>query len=149
NAVIDLDDVYFFVNPTNLAIEPPLSSAVTNYLSTETNGPLGGFDFSFNRLVLFAGNVNATTLAAEWIVDELRIGTTYADVVPFTGGPAVAPVWTAITPSGGGISLTATGAPNPLLTAEVSTTLGSWSTLGTFTLNGSGIGTFTDTNSVA
>jgi hypothetical protein len=154
NAVSDFDDLYFWVNPTNLAVEPPISIAVTNYLASESNNvsnPLGGIDFAFNRLVLFAGNVSGANPAAEWLIDEIRIGTTYADVVPFTGGPVIPPIFTAISQAGGGVLLSVTGSPNAMLTAEISTDLRTtnWTSLGTFTLDGTGLGTFTDTNSVA
>ncbi len=145
---VDFDDLYMWVNPTNLAAEPPLTSVFTNYLAGDTNSVLGGLDFAFNRVVLFAGNLSGVNPAAEWLIDELRVGTTYADVVPFTG--PILPRWTLITPSGGGVSLTLTGAPNAQFNVEVSTSLSSpgWNSLGTINLDGSGVGTITDPGTV-
>jgi hypothetical protein len=145
---LDHDDFYIFLNPTNLAAEPPISFAFTNFLAAGSNGTLSGIDFAFNRIVMFAGTSAGTGGSfqppAEWLFDELRIGTTYADVVPFI--PPVLPRWTAITPSGGGVSLTLTGAPNTQLTVQMATSLSppNWSSVGTINLNGSGVGAFND-----
>ncbi|MBX3432817.1 MAG: hypothetical protein KF847_05820 [Pirellulales bacterium] len=38
---------------------------------------------SFDRIRLFAGNVSGNRAFADWLIDELRVGTTYADVTPF------------------------------------------------------------------
>jgi hypothetical protein len=40
--------------------------------------------FSFDRIRLFAGNVSGDRAAADWLIDELRFGETYADVTPHT-----------------------------------------------------------------
>jgi hypothetical protein len=40
--------------------------------------------FSFDRIRLFAGNASGNRAAADWLVDELRIGDTYGDVTPHT-----------------------------------------------------------------
>jgi len=73
------DNAYLFVNPT-LGVEPALVQANTN--------TLGAFDFSFDRLRVFAGGHNGTAQPyAEFIVDEYRVGETYADVTPYVNGP--------------------------------------------------------------
>ncbi len=151
----DFDDLYIWLNPTNLAVQPDISLAFTNILSTETNatGVPTGIDMAFNRVVMFGGNPNASNPGAEWLFDELRIGTTYADVVPFTGGPPanVPARWTSIVPSGGGMSLTITGAASASFTVERSFNLANtnWTSIGNVNLNGSGVGTFNDTDPVA
>jgi hypothetical protein len=147
----NFDDLYIWLNPTNLAVEPNISLAFTNILSTETNGAgvPNGIDMAFNRIVMFAGNLSGANPAAEWLFDELRIGNSYADVVPFVGGPpSISPRFTAIVPSGGGMSLTVTGAPNTTLTMELNLNLSTptWNNIGSVNLNGSGIGTFNDTD---
>jgi len=68
------DDAYLFVNPL-LESEPDIASANTN--------SLGEFDFTFNRIRPFAGGNRATQPYAEIVVDEIRIGETFADVAPF------------------------------------------------------------------
>lgn len=70
------DSAWLFVNPL-LASEP------------STNSPgavwLGSFDFSFDRLRVFAGGENGVTQPyAEMVLDEYRVGETYADVAPLT-----------------------------------------------------------------
>ena len=73
-----LDNVYLFVNPL-LGTEPDVASADTNSLSQ--------FDFTFNRIRPFAGGDRSTSASspyAELVLDEIRIGETYADVAPFS-----------------------------------------------------------------
>ena len=71
------DNAYLFVNPT-LGVEPSPAQADTN--------SLGAFDFSFDRVRVFAGGNNGTSQPyAEFIVDEYRLGETYADVTPIMG----------------------------------------------------------------
>jgi hypothetical protein len=71
-----LDNAWLFVNPS-LDAEPSTGAAHA--------GSLGGFDFSFDRLRVFAGGQNSTAQPyAEMIVDEYRVGETYADVAPHT-----------------------------------------------------------------
>ena len=77
------DSAWLFVNP-NLAVEPSTNAASAS--------SLGGFDFSFDRVRIFAGGSN--TLAqpyAEMVVDEYRVGETYADVTPHTDSTPPAP----------------------------------------------------------
>jgi hypothetical protein len=149
----DCDNVFFWLNPP-LGVEPSTNNAVTNILSTDISGPLTqGFDFAFNRIVLFAGAANSTDPAAEWYVDELRVGDTYADVTPFI--PFISPLppqWTGISHlPAGGILLTLTGAANGQYAIDYTTNLTttSWQTLSKLSLDGSGQGTFTDNDPVA
>jgi hypothetical protein len=72
-----LDNAYLFVNPP-LGSAPALTDAATN--------SIGEFDFSFNRIRPFAGGDRSTASSspyAELILDEIRIGETFADVTPF------------------------------------------------------------------
>lgn len=48
--------------------------------------------FSFDRIRFFAGNLSGDRAAADWLIDELRIGETYADVTPYTGVVAMVAV---------------------------------------------------------
>jgi hypothetical protein len=41
--------------------------------------------FSFDRIRLFAGNASGNRAAADWLIDELRVGETYGDVTPIAG----------------------------------------------------------------
>jgi hypothetical protein len=71
------DNAYIWVNPANLSVTPDVSTALTN--------SVGQFDFSFNRIQLFAGgndtaNNRPTAVLA---VDEVRVGTDFADVTPW------------------------------------------------------------------
>lgn len=69
------DNAWLFVNPY-LATEPATSAANTN--------SLGGFDFSFDTLRVFAGGQSSASQPyAEIILDEYRIGEAYADVAPY------------------------------------------------------------------
>jgi hypothetical protein len=87
------DNVHFWMNPM-LGSMPSDASAVGKYISDEIvaaattlglvspyNGTEGG-EFSFDRFRLFAGNDNGNP-EAQWLVDEIRVGETFADVTPF------------------------------------------------------------------
>lgn len=68
------DNAYLFVNPP-LTGEPP--SALAGAVS------LGQFDYSFDRLRVFAGGQSSAAQPyAELVLDEYRIGETFADVAP-------------------------------------------------------------------
>jgi hypothetical protein len=139
------DNVYIWINPV-LSSEPLLASATTNVIATDTT-----FDYSFNRIRLFARALNGSAAPAEWLLDEIRIGTTYADVAPYAPSlPMSHARWTAVSQAGGGISLTLTGTPNAtyqVLTSP-SLTAPNWSTNGSVTLNGTGVGNYTDNGTV-
>lgn len=143
------DTAYLWINPTNLAVEPSLGAAN----ATITAGYLGAArDFAFNRIRFFGGNDNATVGYGAMDVDEIRVGETYADVTPIAGGLVAPFKWLSIVPQGNSISLTLTGGLSSSYTIQASSNLAntnSWSTIGSLTLNGSGLGTFVDTNTVA
>ena len=144
------DNAYLFINPP-LNAEPGITSALlaTNSLAT--------YDYSFDRIRVFAGGqASAAQPFAEWVVDEYRLGETFADVAPYTsgGGPATNnSSWAGITVTGNSPTLTLTCTNNATYTVLASTNvaaaIGTWTTLGTVTLNGSGTGTFTDTNALS
>ncbi len=70
------DDVYFFVNPDPL-VEPLPAAANAQRLGTDASA----FDYSgLDHLRPFIGNTNGANPYGELLWDELRIGTTYADV---------------------------------------------------------------------
>jgi hypothetical protein len=52
-------------------------------------GGAEGALFSFDRLRLFAGQATGAQMLADWLIDEIRIGDTFADVTPHTGGVMV------------------------------------------------------------
>jgi glucose/arabinose dehydrogenase len=69
-----LDNAFLFINPS-LASEPLTNTANTN--------SLGLFDYSFDRLRIFVGGQSSAAQPfAELIVDEYRVGETFADVAP-------------------------------------------------------------------
>jgi hypothetical protein len=78
------DSAWLFVTP-DLTAEPSTNAAGAT--------SLGGFDFSFDRVRIFAGGSNNLAQPyAEVVVDEYRVGETYADVTPYTNAtpPATA-----------------------------------------------------------
>ena len=73
------DVAYLFVNPT-LGVEP--STTAAGAVSSNS------FDFSFDRLRVFAGGQSSAAQPyAEMVVDEYRIGESYNDVTPYVNGP--------------------------------------------------------------
>ncbi len=77
------DTVYCWFNWTNLLVEPNNASAVI--VENEMNVS------AVNVLRLQAGNQNANGSNALFQADELRVGTTFADVTPSTLGGALPP----------------------------------------------------------
>ena len=78
------DNAYLFVNPS-LAAEPSTNSA--GAISTNA------FDYSFDRVRVFAGGQSSAAQPyAELILDEYRVGETFADVAPIVSNapPVVA-----------------------------------------------------------
>ncbi len=79
------DQTYMFLNP-NLDAEPGTTAAAAM--------TLGEFDHSFNRVRPFYGGDDAANSRpyAQYALDEIRIGGSYAAVTPFTsgGGPTIA-----------------------------------------------------------
>jgi hypothetical protein len=98
------DNMYVWTNPI-LSSTPSDISAEIKYISADvvaianalatpvapyngdptTTGSGSGGEINFDRLRLFAGNIAGTTPFAQWDFDELRIGTTFADVAPIDG----------------------------------------------------------------
>lgn len=137
------DSIFFWVNPA-LNSEPPTATAITNLISMK--------EFSFNRLRFFAGGQSGSQAYAQWLVDEVRIGDTFADVTPhIPGGGGVQPGFSAIQVTGNNVSLTVTGAPSTVYTILGSSDVTNITTvLGTATstdANGQG-GTYTDINAL-
>jgi len=129
------DNAYLYLNPT-LGVEPSLGQADTN--------TLGAFDFSFDRLRVFAGGQSSAAQPyAELIVDEYRLGQSYADVTPYEGAPVAGLQITNIQSSGGtvniaGIGGTAGGTYQLLAGAGLGVASTSWSAIATNTFDGQG-----------
>ena len=134
------DNAWLFVNPT-LGIEPSIADAGATSLN--------GFDFSFDRVRVFAGGQSSAAQPyVELIVDEYRIGETYADVTPFVtnGGPPavtgpllITNVWLAT----GGIAMSGTGGSNNgtyhlLASANLTTPSTSWPAIATNSFDANG-----------
>jgi hypothetical protein len=120
------DNVYLWVNPTNLAVEPALASATTNVL--------GLYDYSLGLVRVFVGGQDTSNNRpyGEALVDEIRVGETYADVVPFVGAPAPQSLmFTNIQMSSGNLILSGTGGTSGgiyrlLANEDVSTSSTNW-----------------------
>lgn len=101
------DRAHLFVNPL-LASEPALATAAAQ----STNN----FDFSFDRLRVFAGGESSTQQPfAELVLDEYRVGTNYADVAPIVTNPPVSSAALIITNArltSNGIVLSGSGGSN-------------------------------------
>jgi hypothetical protein len=104
------DVMRLWMNPNlNAAPSDASASAVIDYAAIEARGltqatavttPFNGVEgnlLSFDRIRLFAGqeqtNANPvlTSFAAQWSLDEIRFGTTFADVTPHSGAAAAVP----------------------------------------------------------
>jgi PEP-CTERM motif len=78
------DDAYLFINP-DPSVEPSLASADVTVLGTSLTA--GTFDYSgLDYVRPFVGGANANPYG-ELMLDELRIGTTYADMTSTTVVP--------------------------------------------------------------
>jgi hypothetical protein len=141
------DNAYLFVNPA-LNVEPAVSSAGASSLN--------GFDFSFNQLRVFAGGQSSAAQPyAEIIVDEYRLGESYADVAPFTISnppPAVAFEITNAFLVTEGIALSGHGGSNQgsylvLASTQLTVPLTNWTPIATNTFDANG--NFTATNATA
>jgi hypothetical protein len=130
------DNAYLFVNPT-LGVEPAMTQADTN--------ALGAFDFSFDRLRVFAGGQSSAAQPyAELIVDEYRLGENYADVTPYVGAPPTAGLqitniqaseaMVVVAGNGG----TAAGTYHLLASADLSVASSNWTAIATNTFDGNG-----------
>ncbi|HMP82364.1 MAG TPA: hypothetical protein PKA41_06610, partial [Verrucomicrobiota bacterium] len=122
NTNADNDTVYAWINPPNIATQPADEDAfaVITQVAPIVAGASPYFnDFAFDCITFFAGNANSSGAnpPAEWYGDEIRIGTTYASVVPFIpGSGGVQPGISALQVSGNNVSLTVTGAPSTVYT---------------------------------
>jgi hypothetical protein len=72
------DNYFFWINPL-LKTVPLDSSAAGN--------SIGLTDLSFDRVRTFAGNPSGGNPHAEWLIDEIRIGESYSDVVGVSAVP--------------------------------------------------------------
>ena len=133
------DNAWLFVNrPLN--VEPSTNSADAS--------SLGGFDFSFDRLRVFVGGENGTAQHyAEIVLDEYRVGETYADVTPYTNAtPAAPPAAFMFTNSWlvpGGIVLAGIGGSNfanyhLLAGADLAAPVADWPTVATNAFDANG-----------
>lgn len=141
------DSAYLFVNPA-LNAEPALGSAG----ASSTNG----FDFSLNQLRIFAGGQSSAAQPyAELVVDEYRLGESYADVTPFTiSNPPVAGAFqiTNVLLGANGIALSGRGGLNNgsyyvLATTNLNLPVTNWLTIATNPFDASG--NFNSTNPTA
>jgi len=141
------DNAYLFINPS-LNAEPAVNSAG----ASSTNG----FDFSLNQLRIFAGGQNGTAQPyAEIVVDEYRLGESYADVMPFTISnppPMVAFQITNAFLASGGIALAGQGGSNNgsylvLAATNLTVPLTTWTPIATNSFDANG--NFNSTNPVA
>jgi pectate lyase len=131
------DNAYLWVNPTNLAIEPSLASATTNVL--------GVYDYSIGLVRVFVGGQNnASQPYGEAIVDEIRVGDTYADVVPHAPAVTASLVITNTQLAAGNVILsgqggTAGGAYELLANSNVTTASSTWPVVASNTFDAGGI----------
>ncbi|MEK7781436.1 MAG: immunoglobulin domain-containing protein [Verrucomicrobiota bacterium] len=133
------DRAYLFVNPT-LGVEPSTNSAG----AVSTNA----FDFSFDRVRIFAGGQSSATQPyVELIVDEYRLGETFADVAPsVSNSPSVVPGPLLITNAfltTGGLVLSGHGGSNSapyivLAATNISASLTNWLPVATNTFDAAG-----------
>jgi MYXO-CTERM domain-containing protein len=94
----DLDDVaYIWINPPSLTVEPALGTQTLTINPNSFSGPPqsqgnNDRDYNFNRIRIFGGNLNTTPGIgySSVIVDEFRIGETFADVTPNVPEPGSA-----------------------------------------------------------
>ncbi|HZL44086.1 MAG TPA: immunoglobulin domain-containing protein, partial [Verrucomicrobiae bacterium] len=140
------DNAYLFVNPS-LATEPAVGQANAS--------SLGSFDFSFDRIRVFAGgNASASQPYAELVIDEYRVGETYADVTPHTSpqSPVTDIVITNIASSAGKIVISGAGGPGGgtfllLATGDLAAPVSTWPVTSTNHFDSGGL--FNVTSSVA
>jgi hypothetical protein len=75
------DDYFFWINPLLKTV--PLDSSAAG-------SSIGLTDLSFDRVRTFAGNPAGGNPHAEWLMDEVRIGESYSDVVGVAAVPILA-----------------------------------------------------------
>jgi len=81
------DTVYTWFNWTNLASEPPISTAALTTTAANEDG--------LNNLRLDANGGNAAGTNTVLAFDEFRLGDTFADVTPYASGEVLPPTITA------------------------------------------------------
>lgn len=130
------DSAWLFVNPV-LGVEPATSAAG----AVSTNA----FDFSFDRLRVFAGGQSSASQPyAELVLDEYRIGQTYADVTPLATIPVTtALVITNLQLQAGKVILRGTGGTNGvayqlLANTNLSASVTNWPVMATNTFDTGG-----------
>lgn len=83
------DTAYIWINPSSLSVEPALGTQdLTINPNSFTGAPVSATnndrDYNFNRIRIFGGNLNTAPGIgySSVIVDEFRVGETFADVTP-------------------------------------------------------------------
>lgn len=130
------DHAYLFVNPA-LGVEPATTAAGAVWTNS--------FDFSFDRLRMFAGGQSSAAQPyAEIIVDEYRLGESYADVTPYVGAPPAAALQiTNIQSSGATVLIAGSGGAaggtyHLLAGTDLSLASSHWPAIATNTFDGNG-----------
>ena len=121
------DNAYLFVNPS-LASEPSTNNAGAVSMNT--------FDYSFDRVRVFSGGQSSASQPyAELVLDEYRVGETFADVAPIVSNtpPVLAGplLITNVFLTTGGVVLSGKGGSNSapyfvLATTNITTPLTNW-----------------------
>ncbi len=132
------DNAYLWVNPPNLALEPALGTATTNVL--------GQYDYSIGLVRVFVGGQDTANNRpyGEVLVDEIRVGETYADVTPYGNAtPPQALTITNIQSASGSIVLSGAGGPasatyHLLASANLTTVSSNWPVVATNTFDANG-----------
>ena len=81
------DTAYIWINPPSLVTEPDISTA--NITISASQFASNDRDYNFDRIRLFGGGWNSTVGYGSIQLDEIRIGTTFADVTPLVPEPSV------------------------------------------------------------
>jgi hypothetical protein len=134
------DEAYLFVSP-RLDLEPSVSQA--SAISSNV------FDFSFDRLRVFAGGQSSAQQPyAELVVGEYRVGETYADVTPYGGAtnpppPARGLIITNVLPVPAGMVLAGSGGSSQatyyvLASSDLLSPVTNWPAVTTSTFDASG-----------
>jgi hypothetical protein len=119
-------------------VEPALNTATTNVL--------GLFDYSIGLVRVFVGGQDSGNNRpyGECLLDEIRVGESYADVTPYVGAPPPASLrFTHAHSSGGNLVLAGSGGAaggmyQLLANADVNTPATIWPAVATNAFGGSG-----------
>ena len=79
------DTARLWINPASLAVEPGLCTE--DLMITASQFGNSDRDYNFNQLRIFAGNMTANVGYGSIEYDEIRIGTTFDSVTPYTAIP--------------------------------------------------------------